>query len=213
MNTPPIYEIKNLKIEYNGKTILEDINLKIENGEKILLYGKSGVGKTSLVKAMLGFINPPSGKIIYKGKELTPKTVWDIRKEVAYIPQDIRLGIGKVINFIKEITHFKANRHLHIEENLELLQRLGFTKDIYKKEMDSLSGGEKQRICIYIALLLGRKIFILDEATSSIDIKLRKKIIDMFLSNPEYTIISISHDVEWQDKRIKIINIERFLKQ
>ncbi len=78
------------------------------------------------------------------------------------------------------------------------------------KKSEEVSGGERQRLALAIALLLKRKIFLLDEATSSLDRKLKKKVVDYFLNQKSLTVLSISHDSEWLDtNKAKVFNLEQ----
>jgi putative ABC transport system ATP-binding protein len=89
------------------------------------------------------------------------------------------------------------------------MKELELEKDILDKNFENLSGGEKQRIGILIALLLERDIFLLDEATSALDSELKKKVVDHFLKHEEWTLFIISHDREWERDKVEIVEIEK----
>ena len=198
-------DFNKVNLKYKNKTILKEFSLKIEKGDKILLYGKSGIGKSTILRLLLSFISPDSGNIIYKGKPLTPEIAWQARKEIAYVSQDTDLGEGTVQEIIDEIRSFKTNKNL--SDPIQLLKEFSLDRNILKKNITELSGGERQRIAIIIALLLKRDIFLLDELTSSLDSALKKKVIEKFFGRNDATVITISHDPGWKEKAKKVVRL------
>ena len=88
------------------------------------------------------------------------------------------------------------------------MRELGLEDDILDKNFQELSGGEKQRIGILIALLLNRDIYLLDEVTSALDVNLKKTVADYFLAREDWTLLVISHDLEWERDWVETIDIE-----
>lgn len=207
-------KFKNISLSFNNKDVLKNLSLSINEGEKILIRGKSGTGKTSLLKMLLGFSKPKSGEIFFNEMLLDSKSIWKIRKKIAYIDQDVN-SIGETVydwfNFVKNI---KTNRKINFDSSsiLNYFDFFHLDKSLLNSSILALSGGEKQRISIVTALLLKRKIFLLDEITASLDTELKRKTVDLFLSNPEFTILTISHDSFWETHpNIKIFDIEEGL--
>lgn len=190
--------IVNLKIDYNKKNIIENFNLSIKKGEKVVITGVSGSGKSSILKAILGFIIPSSGDILINGERLTAKTVNSFRRNMCYVSQGIDFPNEKISVLIEEIFNYKNNKKYkkNIEKLEHYLKLFNLDSSILEKNIDELSGGEKQRIGIVIALLLDREIFILDEITSALDSEMKKKTVNYFL-NADKTVIAVSHDSEW----------------
>ena len=87
------------------------------------------------------------------------------------------------------------------------MRELELEHDILDKNFQELSGGEKQRIGILTSLLLNRDIYLLDEVTSALDMKLKKKVADYFLAQEDWTLLIISHDQEWERDWMEIIDI------
>ena len=103
-------DLQNITITYEGKEIISNFTLHIEAGEKVCISGKSGCGKSSLLMALLGFIQPSSGTICYNGAELTATNVQSVREKVGFLSQDISFPQQTVRELIDAPFHFKANR-------------------------------------------------------------------------------------------------------
>jgi putative ABC transport system ATP-binding protein len=204
-----IIRYENIGIIYNKKTVLSDFSLRIGRGEKILLKGKSGTGKSTLLKILLGFEKPAEGTLYFKNRKMNHALAWQIRKEVAYVCQETDLGEGPVRKLLAEIFSYPPNRDKKDPEKLyRLMQGLELEEDILEKNFEDLSGGEKQRVGILIALMLEREIFLLDEATSALDSELKKKVADYFLEQEELTLYIISHDREWERDGVKVVELK-----
>jgi putative ABC transport system ATP-binding protein len=125
------------------------------------------------------------------------------------VAQDTDLGEGKVKNLINEIFSYKANKEqLNPDKLLTFMLELELEDTILNKNFQELSGGEKQRIGILISLLLNRNIYLLDEITSALDINLKQKVADYFLTQEDWTLLIISHDREWERDWIEVIDLE-----
>ncbi len=199
--------IRKLSVLYDGRSVLSDFNLSVAKGDKILIKGRSGIGKSTLFRIIMGFSVQDSGTISIEGVPVNADTVWDLRKRIAYVSQDTDIAHGKVKYLIDEVFSFKANKDILDRAELEkILSYLSLTREVLNKEYMRLSGGEKQRIVLLLALLSGKDIFLLDEVTAELDSALKQKVVDIFLKNPEWTVISISHDREWENEHIKIID-------
>jgi putative ABC transport system ATP-binding protein len=203
-----IIRYENAGISFGSKNVLSNFSLCIPKGKKVLMKGKSGTGKSTLFKVLLGFEKLSEGSVYYRKEILSPQVAWQVRKEVAYVSQDTDLGEGPVKSLLEEIHAYRPNREKMNPEKLYMfMSELELEKDILDKNFEDLSGGEKQRIGILIALLLGRDIFLLDEATSALDSGLKKKVADHFLGHKDWTLFIISHDREWERNGVKIVEI------
>jgi putative ABC transport system ATP-binding protein len=200
---------ENIGILFENIKVLSGFNLIVKKNQKVLLRGKSGTGKTTLLKMLLGFTKPSEGTIYFRNRTIDSKTCWEARKEIAYVVQDTDLGEGKVKNLLDEIFSYRANKEkLDYEKLQTFMQELDLEDAILEKNFQELSGGEKQRIGILIALLLNRDIYLLDEVTSALDAKLKKKVADYFLAREDWTLLIISHDREWERDWMEIIDLE-----
>jgi len=194
------------------KNIIDNLSLSIKNGEKIALFGKSGSGKTTLTDMILGLLTPNSGVITCDGIEIS-KDLSGWRKLLTYVPQNVVLfdeSIKRNICFNLDDTQVN-------HENYQKALRVSGLDKIIKEFPDQdntnvgylagkVSGGQKQRIGIARAVYLNRPIYILDEATNSLDKKSENEILKNLFEN-NITIIMISHDLEISKKCDKIINL------
>ena len=203
-----IIRYENAGISFGGKEVISDFSLCVLRGEKILLRGKSGIGKSTLFKMLLGFEKPSEGSLHYRGKPVNAQVAWEVRREVSYVSQDMDLGEGAVKDLLDEIFSYRPNREKRNPEKLNsLMKELELNQDILEKNFENLSGGEKQRIGILIALMLERDVFLLDEVTSALDSELKKKVVDHFLKHKNWTLFIISHDREWERDGVEIVEI------
>lgn len=191
------------------KSLLENTNLHIAAGEKVVLHGPSGCGKSSLLKCMIGTLPLANGTIQVVELTLSAETVTEIRGRIAYIGQEPTLGAQRVEDALLLPFSFKAHRHNQPSKKRvhEQLQRLRLSPDILEKPSAQISGGEKQRIAVARALLLDKSIFLADEITSALDPESRSAVIEE-LFRPEITLLSVSHDPIWIEKADRKIEIQ-----
>ncbi|MDD4497864.1 MAG: ATP-binding cassette domain-containing protein, partial [Methanosarcinaceae archaeon] len=152
-------------------------------------------------------------KVYFQKGPISPEKVREIRKAVAYVSQDPDIGEGRVRTLLEEIFSYRANRNLFDSQKLRsLMEEFELEEDILEKNYEELSGGEKQRVGIIIALLLEREVYLLDEATSALDAGLKQKVADYFLHRRNWTLFIISHDPEWEREDVKIIVLEKLIE-
>lgn len=203
-------KFSNISKSFSEKIILNGLSFEIGKNEKVIFSGKSGIGKSTIFKILLGFEKPDSGNIYFENQLVNEKNIWNIRSKIAYVSQDVDIGIGKVSALFDFTLNLKTNNNKNINNISELLSTFGLNDDFLSKNIEELSGGEKQRIAIINSLILKRDIFLLDEITSSLDTDLKVKIIDYFMKNPNFTVLYISHDKYLTDNiDVKLINLEQ----
>lgn len=198
----------NITIQVHGKTLLKSTNLCINEGEKVVVRGPSGCGKSSLLRCAIGAIPLSKGKARIGGMELSAATVADIRARIAFIGQEPVLGAETVLEALILPFEFRAHRANKPsgKQITRLLDRLHLSADILQKPCARISGGEKQRIAIIRALLLGKTIFMADEVTSALDPASRAAVMEE-LFRPETTLLSVSHDSDWLEACGRVVEI------
>jgi putative ABC transport system ATP-binding protein len=196
-----VISAKNISISYQDKTVINDLSFDADKGEKICLFGPSGGGKTTILNALMGFADIKSGKISIKNMELNHDNIDSIRKNISWLPQNINLPVNSGMELIDLLNSDDT------EIISEYLEKFGLSKNILEKNINEISGGQKQRMVLSICLSLGRKIILLDEPTSALDDESIKKIIEVVFGLKDITVISTSHNPKWIencDKKIKI---------
>lgn len=190
----PVLEVKHISTSYKeGKQkqkVLEDVNFTLYENEILGLVGESGCGKTTLSKAILGFIKPEEGEIIHYTKN--PQMVF----------QDpfSSLNPSKKIGWILEepLRMQKIPKEIRRQRVEEMAEKTGLTKEHLKRRPKELSGGQRQRVSIALALLQGAGFIIADEPVSALDVTIQKQILELLnevQQEMKLSILFISHDL------------------
>lgn len=206
-----IIEFKDISLRFKSKKIFEKFNFSIKPKQKIVIFGKSGTGKSTFINLILGFKQPDSGQIFFNGQEITSDSIWKIRNQIAYVDQDVMMGEGIVQDVIDDYFSFTANANQEISPVIvkKLLAEFDLNQELLTKEIDHLSGGERQRLALVVALLLKRKVMVLDEVTSALDPISKDLVIKKLLKNKQQTLIIITHDKEWrQESGVKVFDFK-----
>ncbi len=192
-------EINNLSFRYdeNSPVILNDISLKIRPGQYVAIVGKTGCGKSTLVRLLLGFEKAMKGGIYFDGKDINSIDLKSLRKNIGVVTQNGRLFAGDIYSNI-----VVAAPHLTVKDAWEAAAVAGIDEDIRNMPMEmntlisegggGISGGQKQRIMIARAVAPKPKLLIFDEATSALDNITQKKVSDA-LDKMNCTRIVIAH--------------------
>jgi cell division transport system ATP-binding protein len=197
-----IIEIKHVNI-YQGKNlILQDVNLTIQKGEFVYLVGKTGTGKSSLLKALYGDLPLTEGECTVVGfnlREMTWKKVPFLRRNLGVVFQDFQLLTDRNVNdnlkFVLKATGWKDEK-LMDEKIADVLDKVGLKSKGFKMPFE-LSGGEQQRIDIARALLNSPKLILADEPTGNLDPETSDEIMQLlFHISRDYgtAIVMATHD-------------------
>jgi ATP-binding cassette subfamily B protein len=203
-------EFRNLSFAYeNGNVLFKDFNLQIKAGSSLGIVGTTGTGKSSLVKLLMRFYDPNSGQILIDDQDIKGVTLKSLRVLFGLVPQDIVLfntTLRENIEYGKPGASFTEIQEAAKLANLSsFIERLpeGYETLVGERGL-KLSGGEKQRVAIARMILKKPRIFLFDEATSSLDLKTEKLIKEnlSYLSRG-YTTLIIAHrlstvqDADW----------------
>jgi len=195
MDTSSAIDIRDLRLEFDGRSVLRDFSIRVEFGEKVHLTGRSGSGKSTVLRCVLGFVTPDSGTVRVGGDEITPGSVWSLRRKMAYVAQEPELGDGSVDEVLARPFEYRAN--VDLRGNLDriegLLDRFLLPKSLLKKDIKSVSSGEKQRVALIGALLLDRDIMLLDEPASALDGDAARAVALYLAEQTGLTVVCASH--------------------
>jgi len=197
-----LVSIEQLNIKLSGKEILTDINLNIEKGEMTFLIGKTGSGKTTLIKSLYGDVSIINSKkfdiVNFNLREIKDYQIPFLRRKIGIVFQDFKLlddrSIFKNLEFVLKATGWSDNKKIE-DRILEVLHMVGIeiNLDTYPSK---LSGGEQQRVALARALLNNPESIIADEPTGNLDPETSVEIISLFekLNNLGITMIIATHD-------------------
>ena len=194
-------------LKQNDKEIFSGLDFSVQKNEKVLIQGKSGIGKTTLFKILLGFETIDKGKVTFNKKDIDKEHIKEIRHQIFYLSQDIDLKNERVKNLVDELGEHNLLKNQDKAHFTDLLNFLDLNDIILNQSIKELSGGERQRIGLFIGFLLDRPVWLLDEPTSALDDTMKNKITD-YIIGQDKTIIIISHDDVW--KKNNTIKIERW---
>ena len=199
----PKLSIQNLQLKRGGKTVLRDINLEVAAGELLVVIGRSGSGKSSLLRCINRLNDIAAGSIRLDGLSIYDMPVTDLRRKVGMIFQKTAAFEGSLADNIA----FGAAIHgrtIPREKVLELMNQVSLNVQLIDQAADALSGGQEQRLALARALALGPSLLLLDEPTSSLDpIATRRVEVSLLRLRHEMglTMIWVSHSIE-QARRI-----------
>jgi ABC-type multidrug transport system ATPase subunit len=198
-----------ISFSYPGEKLFSDFSFSVQEGENVVFRGESGSGKSTLFRLIMGFEEPDSGKIYYRGKRLSGEYLTEFRKETAWLPQDLNLGDGTVKDVMNFPFTFRSHGNSIPEHNarIKMLQDLGMDSDTYTKEYSDLSTGQRQRVGIALCLLLDKPILMLDEPTSALDKASKERVLQHLKKGEPRTILSTSHDPWWVERCDRIIDL------
>ena len=197
-NKPTVIDIKGVYFSYDSDLILENINLSVYEGDFLAIIGPNGGGKSTLLKLILGLQKAKQGSIKVFGQ--APSKNLSL---IGYVPQNTNVNTDFPIKVIEVVLmgHVSEKTPLfgygkdEIACAMGALAQVGM-QDLAQSKIGSLSGGQRQRVMIARALCAHPKILILDEPTSSIDIKGQKEVYELLkLLNKNITVVVVSHDI------------------
>ncbi len=210
-------ELKNVEFAYeslNPDYLLKGIDIKINSGEFLLITGKSGAGKTTLIQLMLRMHDPMNGQILFNGKDLKDFNLSDLRKKIGYVSQEpilLPLSIEQNITFGDDDRDEAHLENVLNQSNcIEFISRMDRgLKTILQEDGKGLSGGQKQRIALARALYRSPSVLIMDEPTSALDKASEKSFIEAIQKlKGKMVIIMCTHKAESFDFADRIIEIK-----
>ena len=197
------------KVYKNGVTAIHDLSLNIKKGEFVFIIGKTGCGKSTLIKMMYREEKPTKGKIIVGGidvAKLRNRKVYKIRRKIGVVFQDYQLlpksTAYENVAFALEVLGLpKSEIHKKVVKVLDLVG----LKNKAKHYPDQLSGGEQQRVAIARAIVNGPKLLICDEPTGNLDPDTSMEVMEVLsaINRLGTTILMVTHDIDIVNKMKK----------
>lgn len=188
-------------VALRDKSLMSDISFSLAPGAKAVLQGRSGSGKSTVLKALLGFFPLTRGDIRFQGASLSPQVARRLRTFAAYIGQEPILGAETVREALLLPFQYQAHQqHRPTEpELIRSLETFQLPASLLDQACARISVGEKQRVALARAKLLGKKLYLLDEVTSALDEESKAPVFKL-LADPTLTVLSVAHDPEWIDR-------------
>ena len=184
----------------NGRCLLQNLNLKVQKDETLVLLGRSGSGKTTTLKLINRLISPSGGEIRVNGKPTADIDVILLRRSIGYVIQDVGLfphyTVERNIGLVPQIEGWPADRIRQRVE--ELLQLVGLDREIASRYPHQLSGGQRQRVGVARALAADPQILLMDEPFGALDGLTRDQLQREFLSLQDRlgkTVVFVTHDL------------------
>ncbi len=193
-----VVDLKHIYKQYDGDTVLKDINLYIRDKEFVTLLGPSGCGKTTTLRIIGGFETPDEGQVLFEGKEINDlppnkRHINTVFQKYALFPH---LNVYENIAFPLRI---KKKEESEIRERVTEMLKMVALSGFENKSVSNLSGGQQQRVAIARALISHPRVLLLDEPLGALDLKLRKDM-QVELKNIQQrigiTFIYVTHDQE-----------------
>ena len=193
----PLLSIKNLSFEVHGRRLLSDVSLELSSGDFVLLAGSNGAGKSTLLKCMAFLEEDWTGSIVFQDQDLRGMTRRQRAKGMAYLPQRLdSLPDFSVLHFMRICRyawHDNDDAPIH-----GAAEALGVTA-LMQRGLDTLSGGELQKVLIASALAQGPSLMLLDEPTSSLDPVQKRdmaSLLQRLSKDRNMAVLMVSHDVQ-----------------
>ena len=193
--------INNACVAFGSEVLFSKFNLHLEKGETACIVGQSGCGKTSVLNAVMGFIPLKEGTIKVGETLLDKSTIDIIRRQIAWIPQELALPFEWVKEMVSLPFYLKVNRSIPFSEErlFACFNELGLEHELYFKRVNEVSGGQRQRIMLAVAALLNKPLIIIDEPTSALDADSTDKVLTFFRQQAEKgaAVLAVSHDKDF----------------
>ena len=198
MNKKSILKMRNVSKYYKNELIFKNVNFELKKGDVISIVGKSGCGKSTMLKCInkLGEIN--SGEIMFNGVNINEIPLTVLRQKIGIVFQEYNLFdhltvIENLTLALIKIKKYSLNRSLKLAR--DVLKKIDLL-DKQDKYPDELSGGQKQRVAIARTLLMKPEIILLDEPTSALDKEMKESVLNLIkeMIKEDMTLIIVSHE-------------------
>lgn len=198
-----ILEAKNLTIAYGPEPVIEDLNLRIPQGQITVLIGSNGCGKSTLLRTMARLQAPRSGTVLLSGEEIAKLPTKEIAKRMSILPQGPSAPEGLTVNQLVRqgrYAHQSWLKQWSREDERMVRLALESTRltELAERPVDALSGGQRQRAWIAMTLVQGADTLLLDEPTTYLDMSHQIEVLDLLFElneKEQRTIVMVLHDL------------------
>lgn len=199
-------KIENLSKKFDSKIVLQDINLEFSKGKTVAIIGKSGVGKSTLLRCLNYLEKPNKGRFTIDGQSydfenISKKEIYNLRKNSAMIFQDFNLFLNKTVienitTILTVVKKYDITKSKKIA--MEYLEKVGMEEYVNTYPI-KLSGGQQQRVAIARSLAVEPKLLLFDEPTSALDPTWIKEVLEVIrnLSKLHYTMLIVTHEMNF----------------
>ncbi len=195
--------VKNLSFSYGEKTVLSGVQFRVNPGEIVAIIGPNGAGKSTLLKLLDGILPPRQGEILIAGESLFNKSRKSLARQIGFVPQNFSTAFDYTVREIVSMGRFPFSS-LFSEPDRDgsrAVREAMEATDIWlfrNRSLDTLSGGEKQRVVLASALAQEPQILLLDEPTAALDIRHQAHFLEILSGlccSRRLTILLVTHDV------------------
>lgn len=198
MNKKSILKMRNVSKYYKNELIFKNVNFELKKGDVISIVGKSGCGKSTMLKCINKLEEINSGEIMFNGVNINEIPLTVLRQKIGIVFQEYNLFdhltvIENLTLALIKIKKYSLNRSLKLAR--DVLKKIDLL-DKQDKYPDELSGGQKQRVAIARTLLMKPQIILLDEPTSALDKEMKESVLNLIkeMVKEDMTLIIVSHE-------------------
>lgn len=194
-SSPPIIDVRDVTVRYNGDAAIEHITFHVEAGERVAIIGPNGAGKSTLINAILGLLRHQSGEIVVKSE----------LHKLGYVPQheDVNWNFPVTVSdvvmmgYLRRIPRFRLPTRAQRQQVEHVLEQVGMT-GFRDRQVGELSGGQRRRVFIARALAMEADVLLLDEPFSGVDASAQTDLMDVLdkLNAAGLTILLSTHDLD-----------------
>ena len=194
------FSAEHISHSYGGKQVLSDVSFSLEPGELTTIMGPNGVGKTTLMKRLVGILPGTGGRLVLDGQDITNISPRERARLISYVPQRSHVSGSTVFESVllgrRPYLSWNVN-----EEDLDMVDSIISSiglEDISEKKVDSISGGEYQLVQIARALVQDPRVILLDEPTNNLDVANQEnvlKVLKQLISERDVCAIMTNHDI------------------
>lgn len=195
MANTPVIEVRDFRMDFGDKTVIEDLSFEVNRGETFGLLGSNGSGKTTTIRALLGIYTPTAGRLLVEGRRYDPA----VQSRLGYLPEE--RGLYKKEKVIDVMTYFGQLKGMSrgdaVSWSMSFLARVDLMSHA-RARLDKLSGGQQQKVQLGVTVMASPQLLILDEPTKGFDPVNRRLLLDIIEEQKRAgaTVVMVTHQME-----------------